>query len=89
MISREQLVNKNVVFRFAETKHVYPGIVVATEPNGFWLESVEMMNQLRGDMSWGYTVRELEHPLMFIPNSALMFLMVEKVRRVQSVAPRN
>ena len=69
---------KSVVFRLAETKHVYPGKVIAVERDGLWLESPEMMNQLRGDMSWGFTVRELRHPLIFIPNSALMYMMVEK-----------
>ncbi len=78
MISREQLVNKSIVFRLAETKHVYPGTVIAVEPDGLWLETPEMMNQLRGDMSWGFTVRELKQPLVFVPNSALMYLMVEK-----------
>ena len=78
MINREQLVNKSVVFRLAETKHVYPGTVLAVEPDGFWIESPEMMNQLRGDMSWGFTVRELKQPLVFIPNSALMYMMLEK-----------
>lgn len=78
MISREQLASKSVVFRLAETKHVYPGTVAAVERDGLWIESPEMMNQLRGDMSWGFTVRELKQPLIFIPNSALMYLMVEK-----------
>ncbi len=78
MISREHLVNRRVVFRLADTKHVYPGLVAAVEPDGIWIESPEMMNQLRGDMSWGFTVRELKNPLVFIPNSALMYLMVEK-----------
>lgn len=78
MITREELVSKAIVFRLAETKHVYPGKVVAVEPEGLWIESPEMMNQLRGDMSWGFTVRELKHPLIFIPNAALMYIMVEK-----------
>ena len=78
MISREKLVYRTVVFRLAETKHVYPGKVIAVEHDGLWLESPEMMNQLRGDMSWGFTVRELKQPLIFIPNSALMYIMVEK-----------
>lgn len=78
MISREKLVYKTVIFRLAETKHVYPGKVVAVEPDGLWLESPEMMNQLRGDMSWGFTVRELKQPLIFVPNSGFMYIMVEK-----------
>ena len=87
MISREQLVNKNVVFRLADTKHVYPGTGVAVESEGFWLESVEMLNQLRGDMSWGYAVREFAHPLMFIPDAGLMFLMVEKSVAIEPETP--
>ncbi len=77
-INREQLVNKNVVFRLTQTKHVYPGTVVAVESDGFWLESVDLINQLRGDISWAHAVREFKTPRMFVPNSALMFLIVEK-----------
>ncbi len=89
MISREKLVYKTVVFRLAETKHVYPGKVVAVEPDGLWLESPEMMNQLKGDMSWGFAVRELKQPLIFVPNSALMYLMVEKEATESTFAAEN
>jgi hypothetical protein len=78
MMTREQMLNKNVVFRLTQTKHVYPGTVVAVEPGGFWLESIDLMNQLRGDIAWVHAVREFKAPQMFIPDSALMFLIVEK-----------
>jgi hypothetical protein len=76
MIDKGRLNDRQVAFRFVGSDLVHIGVVRSVENDGFWIESPEFIAQMQADRYWGPTVAQIRTPVLFVPTSSLMFLIV-------------
>jgi hypothetical protein len=76
MIDKGRLNNKQVAFRIVGSDLVHIGVVRSVEKDGFWIESPQFIAQMQADRYWGPTVAQIRTPVLFVPTSSLMCLIV-------------
>ena len=78
MIEKGQLQGKEIAFRLLGSNLVNVGSVQLVEEDGFWIESPQLLGQLQRDAAWGPALKTIQEPVLFVPISSLMFLIVSK-----------
>lgn len=76
MIDRAHLQDKQIVFRFISLDGVYSGVVKQVESDGLWIESPLLFGQLATDLAWKVQVQSIQGPVLFVPTSSLLYLIV-------------
>jgi hypothetical protein len=78
MIDKKQLEDKQVAFRIVGTSRVHLGTVKLVEDDGFWIESTQLTGEFQQDAAWAPAIKVIQKPVMFVPNSSLMFLIASQ-----------
>jgi len=77
MIDKAHLRDKQVLFRLLNAG-VYSGVVRFVENDGFWIDSPSLIGQMYADQAWKPEVERIQHPVLFVPSSSLMYLIAAK-----------
>lgn len=75
MVRKDKLQDKQVVFRLISMPRIYSGTVKIIEPDGFWIESPDMVAEMLEDDGWKKVVGGVQAPILFVPTSSLYYLI--------------
>jgi len=74
MMTKANLRDKQIMFRMVAGA-VYLGTVKHVETDGLWIDSPNLVGQIQEDQAWGPMIKKISKPLIFVPISALMFVI--------------
>ena len=77
MTDKAHLHKKPVLFRMTRSNGVYKGTVTHVEPDGFWIESSDVIAELGQDAAWKGVIRDFagDQLVLFVPSATLQFLI--------------
>jgi hypothetical protein len=75
MLDLKHLDNRKVSFRLKHHAPMFSGTVSKVETEGIWIDASHVVSTMLNDLAWAPLIASIPQPVIFVPFSALMFLI--------------